>query len=152
MKYLILRGGLLEYRDKDGNTPLLNAVKNWQFEPIKILVEHGAKMNAVDKYGKDAISGAKDRNLQSIVDFFQSYNKLNMKETNGVSDARKRMKYPQFGIEYKFEKFYSTKKKDPLVAKSIQITEGSYYPFNSVKGSYLIDAIGFRQNYFDEES
>ena len=43
LKYLILRGGLLEYRDNDGNTPLLNAVKNWQFESIKTLVEYGAK-------------------------------------------------------------------------------------------------------------
>jgi ankyrin repeat protein len=55
LKYLIMRGGLLEHRDQDGNTPLLNAVKNWQFESIKILIEHGAKINAVDKYGKDAI-------------------------------------------------------------------------------------------------
>lgn len=29
LKYLLLRGGLLEFRDKDLNTPLLNAVKNW---------------------------------------------------------------------------------------------------------------------------
>ncbi len=29
LKYLLLRGGLMEYRDNDGNTPLLNAVKNW---------------------------------------------------------------------------------------------------------------------------
>ena len=55
LKYLIMRGGLLEDRDRDGNTPLLNAVKNWQFESIKILVEHGASVKVVDKFGKDAI-------------------------------------------------------------------------------------------------
>jgi hypothetical protein len=43
LRYLVLRGGLLEFRDNDGNTPLLNAVKNWQFESIKTLVECGAR-------------------------------------------------------------------------------------------------------------
>jgi len=73
LKYLILRGGLLEFRDNDGNTPLLNAIKNWQFESIKTLVEFGAKTSVVDKYGKGPIEGAKERNLESIANFFESF-------------------------------------------------------------------------------
>lgn len=140
LKYLLLRGGLLEDRDQDGNTPLLNAVKNWQFESIKILVENGAKLNAVDKYGKDAVQGAKDRNLQSIVDFFSSLNKMEEKST-----PRKRMKYPAFGIDLQFERMFNVQQKDPLVSKAVMLTEGSYYPFNSLKGSYLLDAIGIEK-------
>ena len=52
IKYLILRGGLLEFRDNEGNTPLLNAVKNWQFESIRTLVDYGARTQVVDKFGK----------------------------------------------------------------------------------------------------
>ena len=52
------------------------------------------------------------------------------------------MKYPQFGIEFPVEKLFS-KNSDPLLSKNIKITEGQYYPFNSLSGSYLFDAIGF---------
>ena len=48
LKYLLLRGGSLEGRDKEGNTPLMNAVRNWQFENLKILVEGGSDIEAVD--------------------------------------------------------------------------------------------------------
>jgi hypothetical protein len=45
-------------------------------------------------------------------------------------------------MELNFEKMFDQKKKDPLITSSIVLTEGSYYPFNSLKGSYLLDAIG----------
>ena len=94
----------------------------------------------MDKYGKDAIAGAHDRNLKSIVDFFQSLNSV-----EGGKDPRKRMSYPAFGVDFKFEALFDGRKRDPMMSKAVKLTEGSYYPFNSLKGSYLLDAIGIER-------
>ncbi|EGR28169.1 hypothetical protein IMG5_181740 [Ichthyophthirius multifiliis] len=39
LQYLHLRGGNVDGFDLTGNTPLMHAVKSWNFESIKILVE-----------------------------------------------------------------------------------------------------------------
>lgn len=45
----------LESRDSMGETPLMTAVKNMSFEAMDTLLEHGAKANAVDNNGRDAL-------------------------------------------------------------------------------------------------
>lgn len=45
----------LESRDSMGETPLMTAVKNMSFEAMDTLIELGAKANAVDDSGRDAL-------------------------------------------------------------------------------------------------
>lgn len=142
IKYLILRGGLLEFRDNEGNTPLLNAVKNWQFESIKTLVDYGAKTEIVDKFGKSPAQGARERNLESISQFFETLDSQNHLKVGTASGT---IKLPPFGVKLDFEQMYDHERKNPLLSKSVALSEGSYYPFNSLKGSYLLDAISFQK-------
>lgn len=130
LKYLILRGGNIEGRDKEGNTPLMSAVNNWQFETIQVLVENGASLNALDKYGKNCMEKARDRSLVSIAQYleFQSQNR----EGNG--------EYPGFGVKFKFESFFDDEEK--IVEDTMFFGDGTYYPFNSISGSYLVDSVG----------
>lgn len=131
LKYLILRGGNLEFRDKEGNTPLMSAVKNWQFEGIKILVENGADLGALDKYGKDCVQKARDRNLGSIAGYLDGERK---KRERGDFDVD----YPKFDVKFKFEGFFD--EREGICENFIGIRNGSYYPFNSIGGSYLVDS------------
>lgn len=116
LRYIVLRGGLLEFRDNDGNTPLLNAVKNWQFESIKTLVECGARTQVVDKYGKGPIEGAKERNLESIAQYFESLPKVPALREMSASN---RIKLPAFGVKLDFEQMYDHERKNPLLSRSV---------------------------------
>lgn len=54
-KYLVEHGANVNYRDKKGNTPLIKASLNNNFDTIKYLIENGANINERNKNRKDAI-------------------------------------------------------------------------------------------------
>lgn len=57
----IRKGGLVDARDVDGNTPLINAVKNPskdQVESVKLLLENGANPNLKGRRGTTPIISA----------------------------------------------------------------------------------------------
>lgn len=52
IQYLYLRGADPNHLDKTGNTPLMQAVKNWNFESIRMLVEYCySDILSTDPYG-----------------------------------------------------------------------------------------------------
>ncbi|MCS5710637.1 ankyrin repeat domain-containing protein [Candidatus Berkiella aquae] len=58
MRILLTRNNtLLHSLDMQGNTPLHSAVLNNQFEAVKMLVSHGAKLNIVNQAGYPPICG-----------------------------------------------------------------------------------------------
>ena len=130
LKYLLLRGGSLEGRDKEGNTPLMNAVRNWQFENLKILVEGGSDIEAVDQFGKDSIAKANDLSLKSMANYLISKR----------DDPNRSKKMPDFQLKMKLEDHFDGEK-DVLLKKPMFLKQGVSYPFNSLTESYIIDMV-----------
>ncbi|PIR39349.1 MAG: hypothetical protein COV35_02195 [Alphaproteobacteria bacterium CG11_big_fil_rev_8_21_14_0_20_39_49] len=65
MRAIIERLGSTEYRDKEGNTPLLYAVISGNMVPIKVLVGMGSSVNVRNNQGVSPLYIAvKDRNLE----------------------------------------------------------------------------------------
>ena len=52
---LILGGADIELKNNDSNTPLHTAIINGNFEAVKILITHGANVNATDKKGRSPL-------------------------------------------------------------------------------------------------
>ena len=143
LKYLILRGANLESRDKKGNTPLMQAVINWQFESIRILVDSGAEVRAVDKNGKSAMEKAQDRNLVSIASYLFGVVRQQDEASEGSSGGPKRLSYPKFGVRFKFEGLFDGK--EVLGDEVLSFGKGAYYPFNKIDGTYLIDLVDVKK-------
>ncbi|KAL4493155.1 hypothetical protein ABPG72_003240 [Tetrahymena utriculariae] len=78
IQYLFLRGADVNKFDRTGNTPLMQAVKNWNFESIKILVESCySDLNAKDQYGQTAQDKANFKKLKAIEVYLQDKQQIN---------------------------------------------------------------------------
>jgi len=128
LNYLILRGGTLEGRDKEGNTPIMNAVKNWQFQNVKILVNSGASLEYSDYQNRDVFQKAADRNLVSVKGYLE--------ETRAKSRTRS---LGEWSISLGIEHYLSQHNMEQRI-----LEEGGSYPFNSLTDSYLVEAVGIK--------
>ena len=69
-RYLLEQGIDSEVKDRDGDTPFIDAVKRKQYSVIQLLAEKGANVNARDYHGKNAAELAlqwQDLNLYKFV-------------------------------------------------------------------------------------
>ncbi len=60
IKVLVRAGADLTRRDLDGNTPLMNAVRNENPEVVRLMIQHGANIHAQNKNGNTALHMAAD--------------------------------------------------------------------------------------------
>lgn len=134
IKYLVMRGADLESRDKFGNTPLMNSVATWQFDNIQILVESGSSIKSKDLHGRNSVDRARDKGLGSIQNFLEREASKN--------DLKK--DFPKFKLKLEFERSVG---EDSLEKKWMDekffVSKGYRYPYNSLKGTYLINLISF---------
>ncbi len=63
------RSTQIDYRDKNGNTPLHLAVRQNHLEMVKLLVEKGADMEAANNAGLTPLSDARVRGFKEIEDY-----------------------------------------------------------------------------------
>lgn len=132
LEYLLLRGADLNVQDANGNTPLMLAVLNWQYDSIKYLVERGANIGAKDKYGFTAIDKAKFRGLTSIADYLETQKSI-----------QRSAKFPQFTVNFDFESHFSDQSADLYRAKKYYQTKPKVYPFNNFEGTYAVKFVNF---------
>lgn len=71
VKLLIQAGTDVNLRLEEDSTLLLNAAGEGDFELVQILVEAGAEIDVVDRYGNSAIGLAIRNGHQKIVDYFR---------------------------------------------------------------------------------
>lgn len=129
LEYLILRGADINIQDPSGNTPLMHAITNWQFEAIKLLAENGARIDIKDIYGFDAFDKAKHRGLNTIVEYLKTLK-------NNNKDSIRNL--PKFNIEFDFEKKLFASNADSLVfEKKFYKSQPAVYPFNNLSGTYV---------------
>lgn len=126
-KQLILRGANLEVKDRTGATPLLHAVCNSNFDCIKLLVESGADLMQTDDFGMSALKLAKSKNLDAIYKFLESKIK-----SNGIP------KLVEFELKFEMLRVLEEKR---IVLENLKpsfFDKPVAYPFNNVKGTYLV--------------
>ncbi len=64
---LLSKKALRDAKDKDGNTPLHSAVRRGQHDIAARLLQRGANVNAVSRYGDTALSYAKSRKIAALL-------------------------------------------------------------------------------------
>ncbi len=86
MKYLVEHGVNVNIPGIfDGMTPLMAAVRKGSCELVKLILEHGADINAQDKKGQCAIMDALSGGNEKIIDLLLQYNpNLNLKDRYGT--------------------------------------------------------------------
>ncbi len=71
IQFLLLNKADVNYRDKDGTTPLMHAVKQNNLDAIKILLQNGADMNQNQPEGTTPFLYARDNSLTEILNIFR---------------------------------------------------------------------------------
>ena len=133
MEYFLLRGADINAKDMHGNTPLMHAVTNWQFDAIKYLVEQGADLNAKDIYGFNAIEKAKFRGLNSIADYLEQ-----QKSKPPVPKT-----FPKFTVNFDFETHLSDATEQLYTKKKFYQAKPKVYPFNNLEGVYAVKFVNY---------
>jgi len=54
------QGANIDYKDNDGTTPILTAIKNGHFSIVKALIEKGASVSCVDHHGNNPLDYASE--------------------------------------------------------------------------------------------
>lgn len=134
IEYLLLRGGNIDAKDPNGNTPLMHAVVNWQFDSIKFLVERGANINITDKYGFSAIQKARFRGLSSIAKYLEQQSKM-----------PKKKEFPPFKIEFGFEEYLKDVTADIYKSRKYYDAKPKVYPFNNFEGTYSVSFVNYKK-------
>jgi uncharacterized protein len=62
----------METADLSGRTPLMGAAVNGHLDLVKLLVNYGANIKAMDKDGKTATNWAQEMNHTEIVSFLDA--------------------------------------------------------------------------------
>ena len=132
LEYFLLRGGDINTQDNNGNTPLMHAVINWQYDAIKFLVENGADLNMRDKHGFTVLEKARFRGLASIVTYLEQQKTI-----------KRSPKFPKFTVEFDFESNFSDISSDLYLKKKFYDPKPKVYPFNNLDGIYAIKFINF---------
>ena len=132
IEYLFFRGANLDVQDEHGNTPLMIAVINWQYDTIKFLVEHGANIDKKDEFGLDAIAKAELRGLGSIVRYLNQ-------QKNVVHEKN----LPKFDIEFDFEDKLADPCDKLLKSYKYYRVKPIVYPFNNLSGTYVVNFISY---------
>jgi len=133
LEYLLLRGGDINGQDCYGNTPLMHAVINWQYDTIKFLVDRGANITLKDKYGFSAIEKAKFRGLTSIAKYLEAQSKITKKND-----------FPPFTIDFGFEEYLKDVTRDIYKNKKYYDAKPKVYPFNNFEGTYSVNFVNFK--------
>jgi len=133
VEYLLLRGGNINSQDVHGNTPLMHAVINWQYDTIKFLVDRGANINLKDKYGFSAIEKAKFRGLASIAKYLEQQSKI-----------PKKKEFPSFTVEFGFEEYLQDVTVDLYNNKKYYDPKPKVYPFNNFEGTYSVNFVNYK--------
>ena len=85
-KKIVENGGVVNYRDKWGNTPLINAVGENRIEIVKLFINSGAEINAQDNNGRTALMHAIKRNNIEVIKILVSNRAdLHLKDDYGKS-------------------------------------------------------------------
>ncbi|KAM3131407.1 hypothetical protein pb186bvf_016479 [Paramecium bursaria] len=121
-----IEGADIDVIDKQGRTPLIQAIINWQIDSIKILTERGAQIKKAGAYGYDALQLAQMKGYEQIAKFLEFQLGKNIKPN-----------YPEFQITFDFER------KLNLYKQTLQQPEGVKvhpmpHPFNDFEGQYKI--------------
>eukprot|EP00466_Bigelowiella_natans_P008821 jgi/Bigna1/139097/aug1.48_g13805 len=88
LERLISRGGNIEERDDNGNTPLGHAARKGKLYVLKSLVGMKANIEAEDKKGKTALDRAKERGHSNIVAFLSNQKARIKAEENARQKAK----------------------------------------------------------------
>jgi hypothetical protein len=134
LEYLILRGADINTKDKTGNTPLMHAVINWQYDAIRMLVENGADLSIKDNYGLTVIDKAKFRGLTSVASFLE-----------GQLEKKKTVHFPKFTVQFDFEEHFSDPCEVLYKKKKYYKSKPLVYPFNNLEGTYSASFISYDQ-------
>jgi len=134
IEYLLLRGADINAKDSQGNTPLMHAVVNFQYDAIRFLLDNGADLHAKDKYGFTAADKARFRGLASIA-----------KHLDSQKNVVKTKSFPNFTVNFDFESWFE----DPVAAiykqKKYYDPKPKVYPFNNLEGVYAAKFVNFSQ-------
>ncbi|ORX82395.1 ankyrin [Anaeromyces robustus] len=69
VKYLVYNGAYINKRDQDGNTSLIIAAKNGNYDIVKFLVDEKAQVNKVNNIGYTPLMYASQNGFYSIVQY-----------------------------------------------------------------------------------
>ena len=134
IEYLLLRGADVNIQDLQGNTPLMHAVINFQYDTIKFLIDNGADLNLRDKYGFTAADKARFRGLTSIANFLDSQKNIARPKT-----------FPNFTVNFDFESFFEDPTADIYKKKKYYDPKPKVYPFNNLDGVYAVKFTNIKQ-------
>ena len=132
VKMLIFKGAKLNIQDKYGLTPLAHAVKNENFECVKLLAENGADIMIEDNFGISPLKLAKVKKLKAISHYLETI----LKDKKAVEMLR-------FNVKNDFIKDIDTKIEIIEKLKIKLIAKPNVYPFNDLKGTYLVSFSGY---------
>lgn len=132
MKTLILRGADLEVKDDTGATPLMHAISNANFDCVKLLVESGADIDNPDVYGMTPFGLAKAKNYNAISTFLKEH-----------KESKITPKLIPFHLRIDYFSMIRIKIQMLEQLKLVRVKEPISYPFNNVKGMYLISLRNF---------
>ncbi len=132
LEYLILRGVDINTQDKNGNTPLMHAVMNWQYDAMRLLIENGADLNIKDNFGMNVLEKAKFRGLTSISTFLESQ-----------MGKQRTVHFPKFKIDFDFEEYFSDPCEVLYKNKKYYKSKPKVYPFNNLEGTYSASFVSY---------
>ena len=134
MKYLILKGAAIDKKDQEGNTALMHAVNNMNFEALKLLIENGADIYTEDVHGISPYKKTEFKNFH----FMQLF----MKETQG---KYKKPNFPRFQLRMNFSKVLDIAIESVSELQGLKYEDPVPYPFNNLKETYILSLINKTQ-------
>ena len=83
---LLEQGALVDTTDKNGNAPLLHAIKSSHLHTVYTLIENGADINKTDPFGDTPLIVAADTGNKSVLELLLDY-KPNTDVQNSIGDT-----------------------------------------------------------------
>eukprot|EP01016_Furgasonia_blochmanni_P046656 TRINITY_DN6758_c0_g1_i4.p2 TRINITY_DN6758_c0_g1~~TRINITY_DN6758_c0_g1_i4.p2 ORF type:complete len:116 (-),score=19.25 TRINITY_DN6758_c0_g1_i4:214-561(-) len=111
----------------------MRAVKDWNYQAIKMLVEFGASLDCKDKYGFDVAQQAENRGLKTIKEYIDL-------------ERGKKQRTPktfEYTINFEFEEILRDPTESLITKKKLYKRDSAVFPFNDLKGTYVVNYLNY---------
>jgi hypothetical protein len=117
-----------------GMTPLHHAVIYWHFDTIKLLIDRGADLTSLNKYGHTYEDMAHNRGYWALSELIRNEKSTNAAKIEKGESCKKNLQ--KFKVNFSFDKLFAPEK-DNLISGRKFYAYPVFYPFNDLSTTFI---------------